>query len=226
MATATEMLQKLASKPKKPVKQDRPVISVPANALEAFKRMSGADSILDVVQARKDVEHGLLKEIMLDSYAETMFVDGKQPANPRLEVEKDGRPDISGLFQVQARFKFNIQEGDDPIKDRLTQSLVAAGLTVKGASEIVEKEVDTTPQTMLRPFNELVVGHYVEKEFVAATEQEQSVATKLLAFVMGQEAEPLTEEEKDLVILNKESVKVKGGFLSRLKGYCKTARGS
>jgi hypothetical protein len=202
---------------KKETKQDRPTVDVPAEALESFVRYAGASTITEVAQARKDVEADILNTAMMNQWTIALFNSGTRPANPRLQTEKEGKPDIQGLFQVQARYKYNIVPGDDDLSKRIVESLTTAGVPKPNAQRIVKEEVDASPQTYLRPFNELVNGHYEGKVFVEATDTEKEIATKLLKFVME-----LTEEERNAVIRQQENVKVKDGFLERLKGYVKT----
>lgn len=247
------ILNKLTSvKKKKEQKEEkRPVIAVPPSVVEPFLRLVGASAIEEVVTARKEVEKGIVDEVMLNAYADSLYEYGRQPTNPKLEVTKDGRPDISGIFQVQQRYKFNIRkEGDEsvrsclvnqlvvagisqqeanalPIDDigvRIISSLVESGVTFDSAKEIFEKEMDCTPRTTLRPFNELALGHYVNKQFVEATEVEKKVAEKLVNFVTGEKADFLTPEELEVALERVDSIKVKDGFLERLKNYCKDAK--
>ncbi len=87
----------------------------------------------------------------------------------------------------------------------------------------MDNEIDAEPVLTLRPFNELINGHYVGKTFVKATKEETNAGEKLLALVMGKKAKPLTEDEKNLVIRKEERFKVKAGFFERLASYCKSA---
>lgn len=208
-------LNKSVGNQKKEKAPDRPTIYVPHSILESFERYAGAQAVLEVVEARKEVEQDNLNHELLKIWTQSLYNNGTRPANPRLQTERDNAPDITGLFQVQARFKMNIKPGNDEIDQRLTESLVDAGITKRVAKEIVSQEVDTNPQTMLRPFNELVNGHYEGKQFVEATEKEQAIAAKLLNFVMND----LTEDERNTVVRKVENTKVKDGFLERLPGY-------
>lgn len=220
-----ELLEKLV-KTKKPTapKQDRPTVDVPSNVLQSFTRLVGAKCVAEIAEARQEVEAEIVKSEMLDAFGETLYKHGAVPANPKLETSIAGRPDMSGIFQVQNRFKFNLPEGNEDLTDRLISALQMAGQDKDVAKDMVEKEIDTTPVVTLRPFNELVNGHYEgegkNRTFVDATDKEKTVGQKLLEFVTGTSAEPLTEEERDIVLVHEENVKAKTGFLQRLKGYC------
>ncbi len=218
MATLNDLIG--ARKITKTKKTDRPTVDVPRDALISFKRLVGAHSILEVAKSRQDAEESIVNEIMLDSFINSLWLNGFVPTNPKLLVEKNDRPDMTGIFQVQQRYKVTIDKGDNTPKDRLIEALQASGLNEENAQRLVENEVDAEPIILLRPFNELVNGHYEQKEFVPATEKEQAVGQKLLNFVMGNESIPLSDEEKDLVVRREDRFKVKDGFLQRLKTYC------
>jgi hypothetical protein len=218
----SNLLSQLAAKntPQKTKKETRPSIPVPANALVAFERMAAAKAVNDVVTARQDIESAIVEEIMIDSFAENIFKTGTQPANPKLVVNKDSRPDIEGIFQVQSRYKYNIMDNDQlSLRDRIVTTLKDAGF--ENAEKLVDAEIDASNSVSLRPFNEMVVGRYVGKEFVEASDAEKVAAEKVMNLVMGNAAEPLTKEERLLVTVVKESIKIKDGFLQRLKLYCK-----
>jgi len=223
MSDLLKQLNKTAKNTKSAPKNERPTMEVPPEALEAFKRLVGANSVLDVCEARKEVEATYVNGIMLDAFSESVFKNGTQPANPRFEVSVNGKPDMSGLFQVQTRFKINIEEGLDEVQNRLILALRLAGLDEEHAKALVENEIDVEPVTTLRPFDELVNGHYQgmgkNRTFVEATEKEKAVGTKLLSFVLGQPAEPFTDDEREVAVVSKENIKPKPGFMQRICNY-------
>lgn len=195
-------------------------MAVPQEIEKPFANLIGAKAVGEIVKARVEAEQTLVEEKMLGAFAENLHKQGRCPANPKLEMKKDNKADLQGIFQVQDRYTIEIPLGDTPIEDRIEEALIAAGLTADKAEKIVSKEVDCTPSTTIRPLNELVNGHYVEKEWVEATEAERQAGKKLLDFVLGNATEPLTAEEKELVIKHEEAKKVKAGFLERLPVYC------
>lgn len=220
-------LAKLTQSAKKasPQKSNRPTVDVPAFILPSFKELAYAKSIYDVAGARKDAEAVVVCDAMLEAYAETLFKQGFVPANPTLMVLEDGKPDISGIFQVQHRFKINIPkdvDGDTDVEKRFVAAFVAIGMDSASAKKIFDNEIDGRPVVMLRPFSELVNGHYEDKSFVESTQQEKDIGEKLLRFVFGEKPDPLTDQEKDLAVFQQENIKVKDGFLQRLRLYCDT----
>ena len=228
--SAKSLLQELTKNKKSaPPKQDRPTVEVTEPVLAAFTRLVGANAVLQVAEARKEVEEELIKEEMLTAFAEALYRIGSVPANPRLETKVDDKPDMAGIFQVQNRFKITIPEsvdGNEDITARFVFALQSVGMGDSDAEQLVATEIDAEPLVALRPFNELVNGHYEgegkNKTFVEATEQEKATGQKLLQFAMGMPSEPLTEAEKDIALRYEDRIKVKEGFLQRLRGYCKS----
>jgi len=204
-------------------------VEIPAVAHRAFVRLVNANAILEVAEARKEAEETIVKETMLEAFAASLFRNGTMPPNPKLTADRNGKADMSGIFQVQQRYKINMPDDVDSNTDipaRLKFALVAAGLDDESADNLITNEIDAEPLVTLRPFGELVNGHYEgqgkNRTFVEATEVEKAIGQKLLQYVSGIESEPLTDEERALVVQVQENVKVKEGFLARLKVYCKT----
>lgn len=213
MASAASLLNKLV-KDKTPPKAkaktpDRP-IKVLGDELGAWVASA---TIFEVIESRKDVEAGPINHRLMGEFSEQLFSQGFQPVNPRV-VTMDGTDvDHQANFTVQAKFKLQAKTSDE-LKANLHEVL--------GSDDLFDTEIDCTPLTTLRPFNELVIGHYEGKDFVPATKEEEAVATKLLTFVQGSKAVPLTDAERELVLVHQDQMKVKPGFFDRVKGYCKT----
>ncbi len=193
--------------------EERPVMPVPTAAKLAFARLVPAKAIQDIAEKRVKIEQSIVKDEMLAVYADILFNQGTRPTNPRLKVEKDGRPDISGLYQVQEKFKLNYEKGEAPVKDRLAAALTKAGFTSDEANNIIEGEINYQPLTVLRPLNELAEG----------TATERSAAQKVIALATGATTEPFTAEERAAALTKIEVIEVKDGVLQRVKSYCKSA---
>jgi hypothetical protein len=225
--SAKNLLKNLtATAPKKDSKptQDRPSVEIPDVARLAFVRLVSANAILEVAEARKEAEETIVKDTMLEAFAASLFRNGTMPPNPKLTADRKGKPDMAGIFQVQQRYKINMPDdvdGNSDIPVRLKYALVEAGLDVEDADDLVTNEIDAEPLVTLRPFGELVNGHYEgqgkNRTFVEATATEKAVGQKLLEFVSGIGGDPLSDEERALVVQVQENVKVKEGFLARLK---------
>jgi hypothetical protein len=202
------------SEDKKP--QERPTMPVPPAALAAFVRLVPALRILKIAEARKEIEEGIISDEMMMEYSNILWNLGSRPTNPRLQVKKaDGRPDLSGLFQVQEKWKLEYEKGEAPAAVRIAAALVRAGFSQIVADTIVKNEISTQPLTTLsKPLNELAVG----------TDLEKSAAEKLIGLAFGERVEPLTAQERAVALKKVENVEVKDGILQRIKQYCSNAQ--
>ena len=216
-------LTKTAKKAEK-IKADRPAVAVPDEAIDAFERFAYADAIMGVATSRKEAESEVIKEVMLQEFSKTLFENGSMPDNPLLQKnDADNKPDISGIFQVQQRYKINIPnhvDGNDNIENRFLNALTNAGIDKDKAKKLIDGEIDARPIVMLRSFSELVEGHYESKTFVEASDKEKEIGEKLLQFVLDNSSTPLTEDERAIAVRQQDKIKVKDGFLQRLRQYC------
>lgn len=204
----------VASKPTKTESKERPTMPVPPAVLKAFIRLVPALRIIKIAEARKGIEESIISDEMIGIYADILWNQGCRPVNPRLIVPtKEGRPDLSGLFQVQEKWKLNYEKGESPVTVRLEQALVKAGFDQSMAEKIVKEEINCQPLTVFKPLNDLKTG----------TPTEQAAADKLIALAMGKATFPLTAEERAVAITKIEVVEVKDGILERIKAYCKDA---
>lgn len=208
-------LNSLVEKKEKVEKKDeRPEMAVPPAVLKAFQRLVPALKIIEVAEARKKIEGTLISEELMGVYAETLFNQGSRPTNPRLVVnDKNNRPDLSGLFQVQEKWKLQYEKGETSIASRIAAALVKAGFDQAAADKLVAAEINCQPLTVIRPLNELAVGTPIEK----------SAAEKVIALAMGQPALPFTAEERAVALTKIEVTEVRDGFLERVKLYVKDA---
>ena len=137
---------------------ERPEMPVPAIVKEAFRRLVPAQRIKKIAEERISIESSIVSEEMLGVYAEILWTQGRRPTNPRIKVDKNGRPDMSGIYQVQERFKLVYEKGESPIRMRLIAALTRAGFSADKAEKIVEGEIRYQPSTILRPLDELAAG--------------------------------------------------------------------
>jgi hypothetical protein len=213
---ALNKLNKLIPSDKKVDKkeQDRPEMPIPDNVREAFMRFVPARQIAEYVNERAELEQSLIKNEMIGVYAEVMWATGSRPKNPKIIANDDNnKEDMSGIFQVHENIKLVYPEGEESATVRLAKALVMAGFTKSKAEEIIEKEINNTPMTVVRPLNELAVG----------TPLEQSACNKVIALLTGEKTEPLTDEERSVTLKQIEITEVRDGFLQRAKTYCKDA---
>lgn len=197
-----------------------------------FHRWNSAKHVFDFVEARKDNMAEEMKEYCLQAMADEIIKQGAFPGNPQISIaNSDGTPDESAIFQVQSRFV--IKKGDDkPNEDTVIESLIDVGFGRSKAEELVANELDFTPSTYARPLNDLMEGHYEDRNFIEATEVEKSAGNKIAAFLLADPAgdakmvivEPLTAAEREVTIRTAPKIVVKKGFLERLTTYAKTAQ--
>jgi hypothetical protein len=217
--SAADMLAALSGKAKpaakKADKKDRPVMALSPDGQDLYRRFVPAKQLLDVAKAEVDAVTGELNIELQESWQATLWANKSLPTNPAIEVfDENQRLDCSGMYVVQERFKLQIPDNDNPTES-VTKLLVDLGVDSNKAEQLVENEVDFTPQTGLRPFGELVNGHYdSERQFVESSAAEKAVGQKILEFVMS-----LSTDEQALVLQNTPKTVVKKGFLQRVAGY-------
>jgi hypothetical protein len=221
--SAADMLNQLAGA--KPVEKKstaaskgRPALVLTPDAESTFKKFIPAKVLYDQFESNLTAVKDELKTQLFVLYAHTMWIQKSQPANPKLLVLNDkGKSDMESLYVIQAKFKVQADSAEVA-----TQLLVGVGLSQDNAEKLVEHELDFTPFTGLRSFNELVKGHREGEGWVEATPAEQAVAQKLMSLVMGQQVAPITPEERQIILRNEPQVVVRDGFLERVTTYCES----
>lgn len=217
--SANDMLASLAGKGQrvetKKKTAERPVLDMDDEFKRLFADYAPTRVVADVMMAKADALKNEVNEAAMKAYIANLWRNKSQPKNPVLRtLNADGRVDCESMFVVQNRFTVQIPDPDDAansIAQFLRDSHVAK------PDDLVNNELDVSPQVGLRPFNELVSGHYEDKDFVDATPEEKAVGEKLLQFVMS-----LSDDEKALVLRTTPKVKVKPGFFERVTSYCGT----
>ena len=217
--SANDMLASLAGKGQKVVTKkksaERPVLDMDAEFKQLFADYAPTRVVADVMMAKAEALKAEVNEAAMKAWVANLWRNKSQPKNPVLRTtNEDGRVDCESMFVVQNRFSVQIPDPDDAansIAQFLRDSEVAK------PDDLVENELDVSPQVGLRPFNELVSGHYEDKEFVDSSPEEKAVGEKLLKFVMS-----LDDDEKELVLRTTPKIKVKPGFFERVTSYCGT----
>lgn len=233
--SAGDLLAGLAGRAKTPekkseAKKQHPELSISDDTGNLYRRFAKAKQLYDVVEGELNAVKGELNSDLLDSWTDGLWSQKAWASSPAIKVrDASGRIEAEGLFIVQEKFpKLQIPDNERP-SESIIEGLTAPSqpgdvatepLSVDDATSLVENEINFAPQLALRPFNELVNGHYVERQFIEATDAEKAVGQKLLEFVTNN----LTPEEQELVLLNKPQTIVKKGVLQRLAGYVKSKR--
>jgi hypothetical protein len=232
--SAGDLLAGLASKAKAPekkadAKKQHPELQLQDDTQQLFTRFAKVKQLYDVVEGELDSVKGELNENLFDAWTTGLWTQKAWASSPAIKVrDANGKVDAEGLYIVQEKFKLQIPDNDNPV-DSIIEGLVAPSqdgddntepLTAENAAKLVENEVDFSPQLTLRPFNELVVGHYVDRQLIESTDAEKAVGQKLLEFVTNH----LTAEEQALVLVNKPNTVVKKGVLQRITTYVKSKK--
>jgi hypothetical protein len=192
--------------------KDRPSILVPVTILPSFERFACAKQICDKAEARMKAEAGIINETLIESFADSLAKLRCKPANPRLTVFKDNKPDIEGLFQVQEKFYPTAdEECQGTPKIRLISALVKAGLTTNVAESIVTNEISCEEKEAIRPLSDLKNGAPVEREL-------GEKLSKLLK-------DNFNADELSLIMKQDAKFEVKDGFFERLALYVGTKEG-
>lgn len=188
-------------------KQDRPQVPVDESLKPAFQRFAYAKEIEEIAEARMKAEEGILKDTLINSFADSLSKMKCKPANPRLTAAKDGKPDCEGLFQVQSKFYPQADpECQGGAKEKLVSALQKAGLAADVAEKVVSNEVACADKTTIRPFSDLIEGAPIE----------QQLAERLMKLLM----ENFTDDERKLMLAPVEKYEIKDGFFERLAMYC------
>jgi len=228
---------------KKPTKKvnaaaTRPDLELSPALETAFERFAGAAALADVVDARRDQEKDFLNDGCFETWTERLWKAKNRPANPELKIEKGGKVDIQGIYQVQERYTFNAPEVPDNktleeiVIEKFVDLFVATGMAQADAetkaTQLVTNELTLSPKPII-DLDRLVNGHYEgegkNKNFVDATPTEQAIASKLIQMIKARTPEELaavgtfTDEEEEAAVEYKAQVVVKKGFLQRVCTY-------
>lgn len=191
-------------------------------------RWAGAKVVSDVSKARLESTKDELCEYATGVLVERLWENGSKPSNPSVTLTKaDGTPDHTFLYILQDRFSINLpecQQGEEV--DSAVAVFEGLGLHPEDARCLVENELDFSPIVGFRPLSELLTGTFGEnREFIPASDVEQSAGMKLAALVAwdgSSPVEPLTTAEKSVVVDRSNKVCVKAGFYDRVKSYCRS----
>lgn len=191
-------------------------------------RWAGAKIVSDTAKARLEQAKDAFCEYAVDVLVEKLHETGTRPSNPSVTLTKDGAPDHTFLFLLQDRFSVNlpaVPEGGDAVESAVGV-FEGLGLHPEDARNLVENELDFSPVVGIRPLTELLNGSFGEnREFIPASPAEVTAGEKLaalLAWTGEGRPQPLTNEEKAIVVSRDNRTAVKAGFFDRVTGYCRS----
>lgn len=217
-ASAASLLSSLAGSAKvkatKKKEDERAELPLTDSIRELYSKFAPAKELLDHVTARVESIRAELDPEMFAQYVHVMWTNRNQPANMAVRIREGSKVESEGMYIVQSRYKVQIPDPSNP-RDSLVKHLIALGVDAVKSNELVDNEADVAPQLTLRPFNELVNGHYEDKQFVESSDAEKAVGEKLLKLIV----ENLDEDERALVLQNTPKTVIADGFLQRVCNY-------
>ena len=213
-------------KSSKPSKWELPLTP---EAKEYALRWICAKTLHGPVKERMDQSKDQFCEYALRILAENLFKNKTKPSNPLVVIKKDGKADHQFQFQMTDKFKYrfpDVPDGIDP-RDHFIKIFESVGLHPTEAEKLVDNELDFNPITSLKSLTELMDGTYgAGREWIESTEESKQAGKKLAALIMWQEGqpapEPLSIQEKSMILDRSPGMVVKAGFYSRVAGYCTT----
>ena len=208
----------------KPVTVNRPQYDAPLAAIEALSRFIPADNIRKIAEKRASNANDEASEILFKAFCESLWKHKIVPSNPKMIIlDGANQPDMSAIYQVQDRFtpsnmklpEFTNDTTEEDIFEGVVDALANAGIEDVDARKLVTAEVETSKRRNIRSLNELALGHFdPQKQWVEATQAEQSVAEKLMDFL-----DTLSAEEQSLIRRDETKVTLKAQFLTRVCNY-------
>lgn len=234
-ANAANVLDELADlvPATKPVAKGKSKWELPlsSEAETSFGRWIEAKTVAEPVLKRLENSKDEVNEFCLRQMAQRLFDSKSKPSNPEIKTRNaKGEVDHQAVFLMTDKFKYRFPEVPEgvAVKGFFTQMFVDLGLHQTDAARLVENEIIFTPITGIRKLNEMLQGHFGEgREFIPATEEEQTAVRKLVAYIRAVanpgetvEVEPLTAAEKALIMERDSGITVKAGFYDRVATYC------
>lgn len=202
----------------------------PEAAVDA-KRWIAAKTVLEPIKKRVENAKNDFCTYALRFMSERLFANKSKPSNPLVLLKKaDGKTvDHQFQFQMTDRFKYRFPKVPEGVDSRthFVEVFTNIGLHPVDAEKLVDNELDFNPITGLKSLTELMEGRLGEgREWIEASAESKIAGHKLAALLMwqGQEPapEPLTLEEKAMVVERNPSIAVKAGFYDRVATYCQS----
>ncbi len=191
----------------------RTELKLSSDGEEILRKFIPAKRLAESFNSHFENLRSLLRIESWKSFLSSYWSAKSQPGNPAIVSKVDGKPDMSTMLIVSAKFKVQAENAGEA-----ESLLVQLGLDSVKAKSLVAEELDFSPIIGLRNFNELLKGHKDGKNWIDATDEEKNVARKIMTVLRAE----LTPEELALARTTIGSTKVKEGFLARVCQYCNT----
>lgn len=234
--TATPSLDDLFAKADKEVEStpkqatapasDRPILELPEDVQKEFETFIGYSVVAKKIATQCENQKEAAVDGGFDAYTEYLWErKSTPPKNPEIRVKEGGKVIHSTVFQVQGRFKVDVEIGEIP-KDKSPEDVVVAAileitdLDESDAVAIVRDNVDFTPDRGFKSFTKI---------YKEGTDEEKASLTRLMAMVMADPSEKtgnitvkgLTPEDRKNLMYNSARAEVvePKKFLDRLPSY-------
>lgn len=208
----------------KPTNGTRTKLNLPASMAEDFIRRTIAKIVQTKAETRRTQLEAALEAAAFKDWCQKLWKSKARPEKPYVEVEKNGRADITANFTVQERFTPSnikippLKDGQTPAQ-ALVEALVDQDIEREDAERLVKAELDLVAEKGARNLKELLYGHYEGRAFVDATPEEVRLGQKLFKLLKDN----FTAEEQKLIIRTEIKAKIQKDFIGRVPNYCHSA---
>lgn len=167
--------------PKVPA-SDRPQLILPREVEKAFVDFISYDAVAKKIGTQTANQKELVEEGCFNAYTEYLWKHKATPAkNPKVEVKEKGKVLHSAIFQVQGRFRVNVDIGELPEGKSAQEVVIDAireitDLSKEEVEALVNNELDFTPDRGIKNWSKI---------FLEGTDEERMSLHKLVAFIMS-----------------------------------------
>jgi len=232
-STASQVLDELTNlvpqknpETKKPVEWQLPLTP---EAQSLANNWADAKELSDPIVKRLEKERNEFNAYALRIVAERILKFKSKPSNPLVITKRaDGKDDhkFKWLFCDSLSLDFPAVPEGVAVRDHHIKVFEDHGLHPVDAASLVDNELDFCPVVGFKSFSELLDGIYKNRDFVESSTEQKAAGMKLRDLVKwdgsGPVPQPLTAEEKNLVLERSSNTKVKAGFLNRVANYCRS----
>lgn len=232
---ASQMLSELTkmAAPKKPKADTTSQWELPLTpeAQDTANRWANAKELFDPIEKRLETERNAFNKYALRQVAERLFNLKTKPSNPVVVTKRDdGREDHKFKWLLCDSFKLEFPKIPDDADNRefFVEFFTDLGLHPVDAAALVDNELEFCPVVGFRSLTEMLEGTYGGKgrEFIPSSDEEKAAAIKLGALLKWDGTEPvpdpLTPEERELVMDRSPNATVRAGFLNRVANYVRS----
>lgn len=200
-------------------------------AREDAIRWVEARTVMEPIETREENCKAEFTQFALRAMSEKIFANKSKPSNPKVMIKKsDGKTDDHQFqFTMTDKFKYRLPEVPEGVSARqhYIDTFIRVGIHPSDAEKLVDNEIDFTPVTGIKSLTELLEGKFGKgREWIDSTSEEKSAGQKLAALLLWQGTdpvpEPLTIEEKSMVLERSSNIMVKAGFYDRVATYCQS----